>query len=44
MDFGYAHLFVGDAKINNTNEYRHTLKGDYDLKVDIVGLQLNWKM
>ncbi len=44
VDFGYAHLFVDDAKINNTNEYGHTLKGDYDLKVDIVGLQLNWQM
>lgn len=44
VDFGYAHLFVDDAKINNTNEYGHTLTGDYDLKVDIVGLQLNWQM
>ena len=44
VDFGYAHLFVDDAKTNNTNEYGHTLKGDYDLKVDIVGLQLNWQM
>ena len=44
VDFGYAHLFVDDAKTNNPNEYGHTLKGDYDLKVDIVGLQLNWQM
>ena len=48
MDFGYAHLFIPDADINNTYEsgvptLNHTLSGSYELQVDIVSAQLNWK-
>jgi long-chain fatty acid transport protein len=48
MDFGYAHLFIPDADINNTYEsgvptLAHTLSGSYELQVDIVSAQLNWK-
>jgi len=48
LDFGYAHLFVTDAKINNEFEssaaatLEHTLSGSYDAKVDIFSAQLNW--
>lgn len=42
IDFGYAHLFVPDVKIDNTTEgtLSHTLTGEYDPEVDIVSLQL----
>ena len=44
FDVGYAHLFVSDASINNTDaSFGHTLKGDYDASVDIFSAQFNWK-
>jgi long-chain fatty acid transport protein len=48
MDFGYSHLFIKDAKIDNTLEssqasLNSTLKGDYEGSVDIVSIQVNWK-
>ena len=39
LDFGYAHLFVKDARINKT-ESGITLTGDYDASVDILSAQL----
>jgi long-chain fatty acid transport protein len=47
-DFGYSHLFIDDAEIENEFEndvptLQATLKGDYDASVDIVSLQFNWK-
>lgn len=47
FDFGYAHLFVKDAKINNQFEsavphVQHILEGNYEGKVDILSAQLNW--
>lgn len=38
LDFGYAHLFVKDAKINKT-ESGVTLVGKYDASVDILSAQ-----
>jgi long-chain fatty acid transport protein len=47
-DFGYSHLFIDDAKIENQFEssasvLEATLKGDYEADVDIISVQLNWK-
>ena len=56
FDFGYAHLFVDDPKLdsvsdnydptqpypNNLTGY-HTVSGDYDASVDIIGVAVNWK-
>jgi long-chain fatty acid transport protein len=48
MDFGYSHLFIKDAKIDNEQEssvptLNSTLKGEYQGSVDIVSIQVNWK-
>jgi len=51
IDVGYAHLFVDDAKINNTTTANpvpgviaidNTLTGEYDSHTDILSAQLNW--
>ena len=48
-DFGYSHLFIDDAEIENQFEsstapaLEATLIGDYEASVDIVSLQFNWK-
>ena len=50
FDFGYAHLWVDDPKIDKTtgsspadeDYYRGNLKGEYDASVDIVSAQVNW--
>ncbi len=49
IDFGYSHLFIDDAKIDNEFEsavptVNHTLTGEYEAEVDIVSLQLNWQL
>ena len=52
FDFGYAHLFVDDPKINSSDAYDpttgqttgfHKVTGDYDAAVDIFSAQVNWK-
>ncbi|MDX5333411.1 MAG: OmpP1/FadL family transporter [Gammaproteobacteria bacterium] len=48
FDFGYAHLFVKDADIDNTLETlnpaaNHTLSGSYEAEVDIFSAQVTWK-
>jgi long-chain fatty acid transport protein len=50
FDFGYAHLFVDDPKINNPDAHTpplttgfHTLTGEYDAAVDILSAQVSWK-
>ena len=48
FDFGYAHLFVKDADIDNTLETlnpaaNHTLSGSYEADVDIFSAQVTWK-
>ncbi len=48
FDFGYSHLFIDKAEIENEVEssiptLAATLEGDYDASVDILSVQLNWK-
>ncbi len=49
LDFGYAHLFIKDTKINNqfesesTEQVKHTLSGTYRSSVNIYSMQINWK-
>lgn len=47
IDFGYTHLFLDDAKIENTFEssvptLAATLEGEFEASVDILSVQLNW--
>lgn len=44
-DLGYAHLFVNDAAINNSTEgsIRHNLQGTYQISIDILSAQLNYR-
>ncbi len=47
IDIGYSHLFIDDAKIDNTFEslvptLNHDLTGEYEADVDILSAQLNW--
>ena len=49
IDFGYSHLFIDDAKIDNEFEssvptLNHQLTGEYEAEVDIVSVQLNWQL
>ncbi len=42
VDLGYAHLFVKDAKVNNSGGSaagKGLLSGEYDNSVDIIGIQ-----
>lgn len=44
FDVGYAHLFVGDVPINNTDvNTGHVLVGTYDADVNIVSAQLRYR-
>jgi long-chain fatty acid transport protein len=52
FDFGYAHLFVDDPKLDSVSDNNdpavaptgfHSLSGDYDASVDIIGVAVNWK-
>lgn len=44
LDVAYAHLFVEDAKINNTDEnFGFTLTGEYENTVDILSAQLSYR-
>jgi long-chain fatty acid transport protein len=52
FDFGYAHLFVNDPRINSSDAYDpttgqttgfHRITGDYDASVDIFSAQVNWR-
>lgn len=43
VDVGYAHLWVDDASIRNIDtQTGNTVHGEFNSKVDIVGLQANW--
>ena len=49
VDVGYAHLFVDDTRIRNTvtdfnGAVSETLVGEYDLAVDVFGLQATWRI
>ncbi len=39
---GYAHLFVDDTKISDTNKLKAKLDGEFESKVNIVSGQINW--
>ena len=48
LDFGYSHLFIDEADIENEFEssvptLEATLAGDYDASIDILSVQLNWQ-
>lgn len=43
LDFGYAHLFIGDGSIAQVSSAGDTLRGDVESDVDIIGVQLNWR-
>jgi len=48
FDFGYSHLFIDDAKIDNEFEssvpvLNADLTGEYEAEVDILSAQLNWQ-
>lgn len=40
VEFGYAHLFIRDAKIRTTNATGHSLRGEVDLAANLVSFQL----
>lgn len=44
-DVAYAHLFVHDTAIDNTTEgsIRHNLQGTYQVGIDILSAQLNYR-
>lgn len=44
LDAGYAHLFIDDPKINETDDNGYNLKGKYEASVDLLGVQLRWLM
>lgn len=44
LDAGYAHLFIDDPKINETDDNDYNLKGKYEASVDLLGVQLRWLM
>jgi hypothetical protein len=45
LDFAYAHLFIDDARVENTEVITgHVLNGDFDGEIDIVAAQLVWHM
>lgn len=43
FDVGYAHLFIDDTPINNTNATNATLVGEYESSVDILSAQVRWQ-
>ena len=43
FDIGYAHLFVSDTAINNTNGTNGTLVGEFESSIDILSAQLRWR-
>lgn len=42
IDASYAHLFVSDPRIDETDDNGYNLKGKYDNSVDLFGVQLRW--
>lgn len=43
FDIAYAHLFVPDMDINHVGATGDTLKGEYELAADILGIQMGWQ-
>lgn len=45
IDVGYAHLFIGDAAVDNTEvNTGHVLSGEFEGEVAILAAQLVWRM
>jgi long-chain fatty acid transport protein len=44
IDASYAHLFMNDPDIDETDENNYNLKGSYEASVDLIGVQLRWLM
>lgn len=42
LDFGYSHLFLDEAPIDNPGETGYSVRGLYDSKVDILSAQVNY--
>jgi long-chain fatty acid transport protein len=42
LDFGYAYLFVKDGSLNSTAPGTGTLRGDYDVAVNILSAQYTY--
>ncbi|HHS83871.1 MAG TPA: hypothetical protein ENK38_02970 [Gammaproteobacteria bacterium] len=42
FDLGYAHLFVNNTKISDTNRLGATLDGEYKAGIDIISGQVKW--
>ncbi|WP_287604769.1 porin [Thiothrix sp.] len=42
MDVAYTHISTKTTPIENLNSSNYLLQGNYDSKVDVVGVQLNW--
>jgi long-chain fatty acid transport protein len=42
LDLGYAHLFIDDTPIDNTDDNGYSVRGIYEADVDILSAQLNW--
>ena len=43
LDFGYSHLFLKEAPIDNPGETGYSVRGLYDSSVDILSAQVNYK-
>jgi long-chain fatty acid transport protein len=44
FDLAYAHLFIDDSSINNTDEtFGYTLTGEFENTTDIISAQMNYK-
>jgi long-chain fatty acid transport protein len=44
IDVGYAHLFIDDVDIHDLNtDTGHRVSGNFDPRVDIIGVQGNWR-
>jgi len=43
LDFGYAHLFVNDPRVDVTDSQGHNLRGTFDAAVDIVGAAVTFR-
>ncbi len=42
LDFGYAHVFFDDSKVNLISETGDNLVGDYSGSADVFSMQLKW--
>lgn len=42
IDGAYTHLFIKDPKINDESSLGHSIVGEYEASVDILGLQVRW--